>query len=195
MVRQGRPAALGKLCSQAVYLIPRAAIDDSRLVAVVLQEGQHLAQAARARLHGKLQIAPVEAGHEHVGIGEPQAFLDVPLHSRRRSSRQRDADRVPVAAAHVQQLAVFRAKIVAPLGDAMRLVDHQAGQPAVVQQTQRFRSQQRLGGRVQQAELPVPRLLHGCCVVAVIQRAVEERRRHAQRAQLVHLVLHQRDQR
>ena len=113
----------------------------------------------------------------------------------RRRGGKGQADGLGQAAAHREQLAILRPKIVAPLRDAVRLVNGQALDAALVQHHERFRSQQRLGRGVEQLDLSLPDALHGLHVAAIVQTAVKKRRRHAQLAQLVHLVLHQRDQR
>ena len=58
-------------------------------------------------------------------LRKPQAGLDVRPDARGGGGGQRQADRLREALAHLDQLAVFGAEVVAPLGDAVGLVDGQ----------------------------------------------------------------------
>ena len=77
----------------------------------------------------------------------------------------------------------------------MRLVYGEAGYLALVEQHQRLRAQQRLGGQVEQLDLPSAHALGRGLIGAVVQRAVQKDGRHVEEAQGVHLILHERNQR
>ena len=100
MVGERAVAVPVQLRGQGVHLLPRAAIDDARLVWMLGQEIEHLGQAVPARLDRQVQIGAVEAGHEFVGTTEAQDGLDVVAHTRGGCGSQRHAHRLRVAATH-----------------------------------------------------------------------------------------------
>jgi hypothetical protein len=96
---------------------------------------------------------------------------------------------------HGRQLAILRPEVVAPLRNAVGLVDGQAVDAAAVEQGQRLRPYQRLRRGVEQLDLARGHAATDGHVLVVGQGAVEVGRGHAQLAQLHHLVFHQRDER
>ncbi|MND99007.1 hypothetical protein D3C80_913830 [compost metagenome] len=92
------------------------------------------------------------------------------------------------------QRRVFGAKIVAPLGDAVGLVDGEQPEGQFCQPIQKLVLQQPLGGDIDQLDLAAT---HGGKVLDHLlpaQGRVDVDRRHAVGAQAVHLILHQRDE-
>ena len=195
VVRQDGPALRLQAGRQLIHAAPRAAVDDARVIAVRFQEGHRLRRAIRSGPDFQEQVLPVVAGDERVLVTETERGLDVSLDPLRGRGRERDADRGRIPLAHGQQLPVLGPKIVPPLRDAVRLVNRQAGDPRAVEQHPRFGAHQRLRRRVEQLDLTGSDAVCGAQIAVVVQRAVQERRGHAELLQLRHLILHQGDQR
>ena len=87
------------------------------------------------------------------------------------------------------------AKILPPLGDAMRLVDGDHGDGQRAANAQKTRRKQALGGDVDQLVLPAGEVSEGNVHLSLGERAVEKRRRHARLLECRHLILHQRNER
>ena len=77
----------------------------------------------------------------------------------------------------------------------MRLVDREQGDGCAIEQRQETWRQQAFRGDVEQVEFAIQQLPFDLCCSAGIQTGIEEGRMHAELAQRLHLVLHQRDQR
>ncbi len=69
------------------------------------------------------EVGPLESAHVHGGRGQAELAHDVALYEAGRGRRQRDRRRVAQRLAHVGQAQVVRAEVVAPLADAVGLVD------------------------------------------------------------------------
>ena len=95
----------------------------------------------------------------------------------------------------VAQLAVFGAEIVSPLGDAVGFIDGQAGQAAILEQSQRFGSEQGFGGDIEQLQLSGACAVGGGDPIPVFKRAIEESGGNVEEVQLIDLVLHEGDER
>ena len=94
-----------------------------------------------------------------------------------------------------RELHVFGAEIVAPLRDAVRLVDGEQREFRAREQIQRAVEQQALGGDIQQVEFAAQQLRFDGARLRRVERGIEKFRAHAGLLQRRHLVLHQRDQR
>ena len=90
---------------------------------------------------------------------------------------------------------VFGAEVVAPLRDAMRLVDGEQRELGARQQIERALEHEALGGDIQQVELAAQQLGFDRARLAGIERGIEKRRAHPGLFERRHLVLHERDQR
>ncbi len=93
------------------------------------------------------------------------------------------------------ELAVFGTEVVAPLGDAVRLVDGEQRQLRAREQRQRPLLQQPLGRDIEDIEAARGDAAFERRLLAIVERRVEERGPDADLGQRLHLVLHQRDQR
>ena len=195
VVGQGVPAVGDELLRQRVHRLAGHAVDDARLVAVVLQEGQCLPQAIHPRRHVQEEVLAVEAGDEHGRVGDAQRVADVGPYALGGRGRDCQADRAGEAPPHRGQLAILRPEVMTPFGDAVGLVNGQAVDAAAVEQGQRLRPQQRLRRGVEQLHLAGGHAVANAHVLVIGQGAVEVGCGRAQLAQLHHLVFHQRDER
>jgi hypothetical protein len=140
-------------------------------------------------------IGAVEAGDELAGLLERQPLADLAARLRIGGGGERDPRHRREALVQHRQAEVLGAEIVAPLRDAVRLVDREQRDPAVRQQLQAALGQQPLGGDVEQVEFAREHRPLDATHVVEPERGVEELGAHAVLAQRHHLVLHQRDQR
>ena len=141
-------------------------------------------------------VRPVEAGDEAAAplresaastISSRVGSSAVAVSAIRGTSGKRSAQH--------RQPHVFGAEIVAPLRDAMRLVDREQRDPALAEQVQAARHQQPFRRDVEQVELACeqpPFDRGGFCEG---QRGIQRRGLDAGLAQACDLVVHQRDQR
>jgi len=91
------------------------------------------------------------------------------------------------------ELAIVGAEIVAPLADAMRLVNRDQRQRNTPEQLPEARGRRSFGSDVEKVELTAAKALDGPLAVAV--RRGQRRRANAQCLRAANLVMHQRDQR
>ena len=141
------------------------------------------------------QVRPVVAGGEQPRVLEVQPLGDVAAGRIVGGRRQRQQRRFRKALLEDAERLVVAAEIVAPLRDAMRLVDREQRDPAAPQQIEAMRHRQPLRRHVQQIELAAHYRAFDRGRLACRQSGIQRGRPHAGLAQRVDLVLHQRDQR
>ena len=196
MVGQGRDPVLGQEGGGLLDRLARQAVDDAGVAGVL---GAQQVEQLRPRVvlgdDAVLDVRPVEARHEPAGLGqlEPDRDLLGGGRGRRRGQRDPRDGRPPLA--EDRELQVVGPEVVAPRGDAVRLVDREQRDASAVEQLQRRGHREPLGREVEQVELAGDvRGLDGAALLGRL-RGVQERRAHAQRAHRVDLVLHERDER
>jgi len=84
---------------------------------------------------------------------------------------------------------------VAPLADAVGLVHRQCGHFPIPQARQEIGEHQPLRGDVEQLVFAAAEAVEPLAGLGRIERRVEKCRAHSRRLELIHLVLHQRDER
>jgi hypothetical protein len=137
----------------------------------------------------------MEAGNHRALARNREALADVVHHGGGGGGRQRQHPLHAHGARRLRQLQVVRTEVVAPLGDAVRLVHREQGDARAAQLVQKALVVEALRRHVQQLERPRPQPpLHLDGLVAG-QGAVQPRRRDPPPLQVVDLVLHQRDER
>ena len=92
-------------------------------------------------------------------------------------------------------LEVVGAEVVAPLADAMRLVDGQQRDALSPKRVQKALVAQAFGGDIQQLEPAAVEFVVDLEGLLALQAGVQPGSRHAPRDQEIHLVLHEGDQR
>jgi hypothetical protein len=162
---------------------------------VGVEEGPQLRAGIGLRLNAVADVGPVEGGEEDLALLQRQPLHDLAAGGTVRRGGEREARHAGEALVQDRELAVFGAEIMPPLGHAVRLVDGEQGDARTVQQGQEAVGQKPLGRHIEQVEvahgerpLHLPRLAGG-------QRGIEHGRLHAQLAQGLHLIVHQRDER
>ena len=109
--------------------------------------------------------------------------------------RQRQQRHLREALLEDAERLVVAAEIVAPLRDAMRLVDREQRDPAAPQHVEAMRHHQPLRRHVQESSAPSRAARSIAAASPRRQRGIQRGGAHAGLAQRVDLVLHQRDQR
>jgi len=158
----GKPGVIGQRV-QALGLEPfgdflhalaRQAINDAGVAGVFrANEPQQLfARAAAALGDAVTDIGAVETADERARLFQPEARADLAARGLVGGGRERDARDAREALVQHRKLHVLRAEIVAPLRDAMRLVDGEQRDPGARQQIERALEQQAFGRDVKQIE-------------------------------------------
>ena len=101
-----------------------------------------------------------------------QGLLDILAHAARGGGGHGQARRLREALPEGCQLAVFRAEIVPPFGDAVRFVNCQEVHLEPGEQSQDAVGEQRFGRHVQQFDLAAAHAFHVGSVIFPGQRAV-----------------------
>ena len=140
------------------------------------------------------EVLAIEAGHKAPGLGGPQLVQDVvgDLGGGRRG--ERDGGHALEGLPHRAQPQVIGAEVVAPLADAVGLVDRQQRHVGLAHGAHEAVGEA-LGRHVDQLVCAVDH--RGCAVPAFVPRQarVDERGANALGVEGIHLVLHQRDER
>jgi hypothetical protein len=114
----------------------------------------------------------------------------------RRGRRHPEDRRLSECVERASDEEVVRAEVVPPHAHAVHLVDHHEAHPDPAQRLDESLLAQPLRGRVEQARLAcLDRREAGAGLVGVERRVDERRGGRGTRGELVHLVLHQRDER
>ena len=184
---------------QPVALRARARVDDPGQRAGLAQRRGDPAVdrlLRRARDDRERQVRPVEPGRDAHGIAQPEPLHDVRRDlRRRRRGRRRDRLRAEPAR-RVGEPEVVRPEVVPPLGDAVRLVDHEQPDVRVADPLQEARRGEPLRRDVEQPHVARGRALDRPPVGRGVLLGVDERHpagRHA--LDRLDLVLHQRHER
>ena len=181
----------------------RAAIDDTAVAPMSGNKLHELAAAMASRAHGETQVGPVEAVDKDLGLllGPLLGLLpeqpgqDVSPRRGVCGRRKRDDLQSAEFVLQGREIHVVGAEIVAPLRDAMGLVDRQQADIGAPQERNSFRLGEPLGRHIGKAQFAPRDLLHDGAVLVEIIGGVETRCGDAVAAKLRHLVAHQRDQR
>ena len=140
---------------QFVDVAAAHAVDDPRFPFVPVEQFKRLLVLIVARHDVVHQVRPVEIADEHFGRCEPQLRDDVGPHlfgRRRREGVQRGLRKDLFQFA---QLAIFGAKIVSPMADAMGLVDGEAAHVDLFEQRAESAGRQPFGRGEQQPDRAV----------------------------------------
>ena len=181
---------------QFLDLAARGTVDDAALGLVAAHEGEHLARGALLGLEGQPEIGPVEASHEDARRHGEQLVDDV-VAGRRIGGRGEGESLQPAAdlPRHVAQAEIFGAKIVAPLRDAVGLVDRHHRDVALGQHLDRVGPRQPFGRDIEQPELAPAQQAHHAGILGRLVAGVQAAGRNPGRRERPHLVAHQGDQR
>ena len=195
MIRQRLHAVGGKFGRHAVRRFARLDVNDAAFVRPRAHEGKDLLVSAGLRRDAVSQVRAVETGDVARGILQVQLPDDVAAHALGGRGGERHHRHVGENFAQRRKLPVFRAEIVSPFADAMRLVNGEEVDVPFLQIFEKAGQHQPLRRDVEQPEFAVVQSAQARTRFAGGERRIQKGRRHARRLQRVHLVLHQRDER
>ena len=195
MIGQRAPTLDREFLRELLGALARGAIDDAALAAMLLQPFGELAGRIRLRPHREKQIRPVETAHEHAGFSMKQALDDIPARRRVGSRRHRDRLGTSQGLGDFAQAQVLGAEIVAPLRDAMGLVDREQIDREPAQHFQRVVARQALGRDIEQTQRAIFQRAEDSLTFDRFGRRIQRRRGDAELPELGDLVAHQGDQR
>ena len=192
MVGQRGAAACRQLFGDALGLVAAGCIDDAR-PRLLRSQGLELGGNAVTRAHVVADVGSVEAGDHEPVLRDSELAQDVSAGAMVSGRRQREPWNVGIVVEQALELAVVGAEIMAPLADAMRLVDGNQREIDAPDQPPERVARRSFGCDVEQVELAAAQPLHGSLSVAVGggQRGGSQ----AERIGAADLVVHQRDQR
>ena len=196
VVRAGREVARQPL-GQRLALLARRGVHDRGPARGVAQQSFGRGVARRRRRLDQLerQVRAPEAVDVPARLGDAELLGDVLLHERRGGRGQRDHRGGAQLRQPLAQHPVLGPEVVAPVRDAVRLVDCDQHGLALREHLGEAGHRQALGRDEQEVELAVEiRAQHGLRLAAPAAR-VDALGAQAARAELRDLVVHQRDQR
>ena len=156
--------------------------------------GDLLAAAGFCR-HRQPQVGPVEAVDEHGGLTRKQSGQNVGARGGIGGRGEGHGLHAAELRLHRAKRRIFRPEIMAPLRDAMRLVDRQERDLGALEQIERIRTHQPLRRDIDEAQFAARQAIEHRAVFVRIVGGIERRRGNAIAAQLRDLIAHQRDQR
>ena len=175
--------------------LARAAIHDAAVAAMRGDEAQELAAAVAARAHGEAQVRPVEAVDEQLRRRREQPRGDVAARrlvgSRGEGDGLGDAERVPQR----REVHVVGTEVVAPLGNAVRLVDRKHRGLRAAEHRHHLRLGEAFGRDIGEPQFAPRDLLRDVAVLGKIVGGIERGSGDAVAPELRDLIAHQRDQR
>jgi hypothetical protein len=116
-------------------LAPRQTVDDTGVAGMlVAQEGHELLTRVGLLDDAIADVRSVEAGDELSGLLQTQAGQDLGAGRGIGGRGEGDARDLRPALVQLMELDVLGAEIMAPLGDAMGLVDREQGHPDAIEQ-------------------------------------------------------------
>ena len=196
MVGDGREAGGNEVRRRLLGGLARQAVDDALAALEALEDGQELPLRAVLLQHCEADVRPIEAVDEDPGlaVGEELALDVVPGHPVGGGGEAGDPG-LWIASRQGCQIAVVGAEIVAPLADAMHLVDDDLAELQPVERRLQSLGAEQLGREVEELQGAVLDLLPDPRPLAPIDAAMHGRSGDTQEPELGHLVVHERDQR
>ena len=165
----------------------------------VRQRGQQpaaLVGGAAAGDDAEAEVGAIETGGDVDGVAQPQPALDVDRDLRGGGGGESDRRLGPDRGGGVGQREVVGPEVMAPLGDAVGLVDDEQPDVQVAQRAHEAAGGEPLGRHVEQADLTGDDPFHRARVAGAAALAVDERHlAGGDRVDRERLVAHQRDER
>ena len=145
---------------------------------------------------GERQVRPVEPGRDPRRVAQPEAGDDVVGDLRRRRRGRGDDGLRAEPARRVGEAEVVRAEVVPPLGDAVRLVDHEQPDLGLPDPLEEAGRREPLRGDVEQPRAAADRAVERRAVRRRVLLRVDHRHLAGRDAlERLDLVLHERDER
>ena len=152
MIRSSRQSARCEGRGEPLGTRSGSAIDYPALILPLADEIEYLPKRLVFRSHLIREIGAIEAGNENSRIAEMEVANDVRSYSGRGGGRQSHDGYVWQKRTQLRKLTIFRTKIMAPFGNAVRFVDRQRGHVPGAQIVLPIVKHQALRRRIKQAE-------------------------------------------
>ena len=198
VVRRRAHARLDEPGRERVHLTARQTVDDAGLPAMTREDVLDLALEIRAREHAIHEVRPVERSDQLDRRAQAELRHDVAPDAAGGRCRERVEARVRPAVAQRRELAVLGPEVMAPLADAVRLVDGHESRRAAAEEREKSvaaLADEPLGRNVDQAVPSVADAGSDRRAFLGRERAVEPGRVDAVGDERVDLIFHQRDER
>ena len=173
--------------------LPAARIDDGRS-AGLSENVEQLRLLVHGAAHDIRKVRACKTHLIYVGRAKLELALDVLHHGGSGRGGQCEDGNLGQQLPYLRYLQVGRAEVVAPLADAVGLVHSDEAHPHVAQFGQEEFGAESFGRDVEQLHAPEDGVLQRLDDVGPLHSRVDSCRPDASPAQMVHLVLHQRDQ-
>ncbi len=179
-----------------VHLAGRGAVDDPGSTQTQHEAHQRAQTLIAAALqHVECEVRAMRRACDDLGIAHSDEALDGASHLLGGGGRERQHRRGPEPTQALADLEVGRTEVVAPLGDAVRLVDGGQRETGLPERAHRvFRGEGLRGGHHQQRAALGDALERGLAIASA-HRAVEAHHRHLVLEELFVLIAHQRQER
>ena len=169
-------------------------IDDAAFSSAGLEEAQYLLHRARLLGGAIADIGAVKAGDEAVLSADAQMLDDLRPRRRIRRGGERNARHVGEEVHETIEGAVFGPEIMAPLREAVGLVDGDEREARGLQPIEALGLQNRFRGHVEEVQLAPLDIAPEEILFRAPEPGIERRRLHAGLSERRHLVFHQRDE-
>lgn len=171
------------------------AVDNARFAALITDVAHQLVERLEFLHQHIADVRPVEAADLYERIVKSQQTDDIAAGGVIGGGGQRHKRDLRHPLTQLAQRGIFRAEVMAPLGDAVRFVHRQHRQIPVRQMLKEIVEHQPFRGDIQQTNLPAAAAGHHVLLLFAALGRVQTGRRHAVGQQLIDLIFHQRDQR
>ena len=155
VIRRGLHAIGGQPCGDALGRFAALAVNDPALVRARANERERLLVGAGLRRNAVAEVGPVEARDVTTRLAQLEQSDDVRANALGSRGRERHHRRIWNQVAQLRELPIFRAKVMTPFADAMRLVNGEQVHVPLLQIGQKPGKHQPLRRDVEQAELAV----------------------------------------
>ena len=193
VVGGGRDALVAQQVGQLFGALARADVDDAAAFDPP-QQPEQLPVLVLGAADAVGEVGTCEAAAQDVGLGEVEVAHDVLGHERRGRGGERQHRHAGKLAAQLGDAQVGGAEVVAPLRDAVGLVDGQQRDLHPLDAQPEGVGREPLGGDVEELHVAVGAVVQRNVDLAGREARVDRHGRNVQRAQPVDLVLHQGDE-
>ena len=196
MIDPHRHAGALQFLGQRLGSLACQAVDDAALVGMAAYEGMDGAQFLGSRvaaLHVEAQVGAVERTDERACLLQVQLLQDVALRQFVGRCRERHDGHAGKQFAQLPQLRVFGSEVVAPVRDAVGLVDGEERDARLLQRAHHA-AYESFGRNVEQFHLAFHAAVDDEAVVSLVVVAVHCFCLYSVGLQRAHLVFHQRDE-
>ena len=122
MIRTRLDAVDGEHLGQFLHLAAAEAVDDAALAGILADEADDILLGFHLVPYLIIEVGPIEGGLEYLGVLDAQVLENVALDLGRSGSREGNHRRRLNLVYDVADLAVFRAEVMAPLGNTVGFI-------------------------------------------------------------------------